>query len=122
LRKWLFRRKTLPPKPYSSREFVKFMGEYLDKEKRGKGSVVWVAYKKGIPIFIPAFSDCSAGFGLIYHQYKREKRGKVDRGYAQMVFSEATIALPLIVNYAYQKGKWKKRKRKDFNHFLDENG
>jgi deoxyhypusine synthase len=26
------------------------------------------AYDKGVPIFVPAFSDCSAGFGLVHHQ------------------------------------------------------
>jgi deoxyhypusine synthase len=40
--------------------------------------------------------------------------GKVDIVYEQMVFSEATIALPLITGYAYHKGGWKKRKAKDF--------
>jgi deoxyhypusine synthase len=28
------------------------------------------AYRRHIPIFVPAFSDCSAGFGLVYHQVK----------------------------------------------------
>jgi deoxyhypusine synthase len=27
------------------------------------------AYEKNVPIFVPAFSDCSAGFGLIHHQW-----------------------------------------------------
>jgi Deoxyhypusine synthase len=35
--------------------------------------------------------------------------GKVDTGNTQMVFSEATIAFPLIVSYAYKKGSWKGR-------------
>lgn len=68
---------SVPPKPYSSREFMKFMGKYLDKKKKGKGSVIWLAYKKETPIFVPAFSDCSAGFGLIYHQWKRKGNPKV---------------------------------------------
>jgi deoxyhypusine synthase len=25
-----------------------------------------------VPIFVPAFSDCSAGFGLVYHQWQRK--------------------------------------------------
>jgi deoxyhypusine synthase len=30
---------------------------------------VLAAYEKNVPIFCPAFSDCSAGFGLIHHQW-----------------------------------------------------
>ena len=35
--------------------------------------------------------------------------GKVDLKYEQMVFCEATIALPLIVSDAYHRGAWKHR-------------
>jgi deoxyhypusine synthase len=187
--------------PYSSREFIKFMGKYLKKKDLGKESVVRIAYEKALPIFVPAFSDSSAGFGLIYHQWKRKNKakvsidsvkdfleltkvktsaketglvmvgggvpknfaqdvtvaadilgensnmhkyaiqitvaderdgglsgstlkeahswGKVDEGSEQMVFSEATIALPLLVSYAYHKGNWEKRRSKDFNKMLD---
>jgi len=194
---------SVPPKPYSSREFIKFMGEYLDKKKKGKSSVVWLAYKKEIPIFVPAFSDCSAGFGLVYHQWRRKDNpkvavdsakgfleftkikiasketglfmigggvpknfaqdvtvaadvlgkkvnmhkyaiqitvaderdgglsgstlkeahswGKVDGKSECMVFSEATIAFPLIASYAYHKGNWKNRKQKSLNVLLNEN-
>ena len=39
-----------------------------------------------------------------------------------MVYSEATIALPLIAGYAYHKGSWKGRKGKEFQKmFLAEN-
>ena len=64
---------SLPPRPFSSREFIWEMGKYLDKVgiKTGK-SVIYSAYQKGIPIFVPAFSDCSAGFGLIHHQWNRK--------------------------------------------------
>ena len=27
------------------------------------------AYENNVPIFVPAFSDCSAGFGFVHHQY-----------------------------------------------------
>src|SRR4029077_3484715 len=40
--------------------------------------------------------------------------GKVDTVYEQMVFAEATLALPLIVGYAYHKGSWKNREAKRF--------
>lgn len=64
---------TLLPRPYSSREFIHGMGAYLEKEGlRTEKSVVYSAYKKGVPIFVPAFSDCSAGFGLVYHQWHKK--------------------------------------------------
>lgn len=191
---------SLPPRPYSSREFIEVMGEYLDRRGKGGSSVVWAAYKERVPVFVPAFSDSGAGFGLVYHQWKRKNNpkltidsvkdfleltkikiaskktglfmigggvpknfaqdvpvaadvigknvgmhkyaiqitvaderdgglsgstlkeaqswGKVDAGFEQMVFSEATIALPLIASYAYHKGNWKKRAQKKFNFLL----
>jgi deoxyhypusine synthase len=33
-----------------------------------ENSVIYAAYKKDVPIFIPAFSDCSAGFGFVMYQ------------------------------------------------------
>ena len=35
--------------------------------------------------------------------------GKVDTVWEQMVFAEATLAVPLITGYAYHKGSWKAR-------------
>lgn len=191
----------LTPGSYSSREFIKIMGAYLEEKNKNHNSVVKAAYQKGIPIFVPAFSDCSAGFGLVYHQWKKEGSsrvtidsvkdfleltrlkiaskdtgllmigggvpknfaqdvtvaadvlgekvamhkyavqitvaderdgglsgstlkeahswGKVDKGYEQIVFSEATLTFPLLASYAYHKGSWKKRSRRDFNKLLD---
>ncbi|MGQ9700006.1 MAG: 1,9-bis(guanidino)-5-aza-nonane synthase [Candidatus Bipolaricaulaceae bacterium] len=60
----------LSPGVYSSREFVREMGRYLVEQGRGEDSLVRVAYEKDVPIFIPAFSDCSAGFGLVLHQWR----------------------------------------------------
>ncbi|MBI5743245.1 MAG: deoxyhypusine synthase [Elusimicrobia bacterium] len=60
---------SLEPRPYSSREFIEEMGRYLSKHGRNKDSVVLAAYEKRVPIFVPAFSDCSAGFGMIEHQW-----------------------------------------------------
>jgi deoxyhypusine synthase len=191
----------LTPGSYSSREFIKIMGAYLEEKNKNHNSVVRAAYQKGIPIFVPAFSDCSAGFGLVYHQWKKEGSsrvtidsvkdfleltrlkiaskdtgllmigggvpknfaqdvtvaadvlgekvamhkyavqitvaderdgglsgstlkeahswGKVDKGYEQIVFSEATLTFPLLASYAYHKGSWEKRSRRDFNKLLD---
>lgn len=62
---------SLPAKAYSSREFILEMGKYLEKHGKNKDSIVLRAYQKNIPIFVPAFSDCSAGFGLVMHQVAR---------------------------------------------------
>lgn len=184
---------TLEPRPYSSREFIAAMGEYLRRNSVKKNSLVQVAHEHGVPIFCPAFSDSSAGFGLVLHQIERPDKhlsidsvkdfreltqikireketgiliigggtpknfiqdtvvcaevlghdvpmhkyavqitvadvrdgacssstlkeaqswGKVDLSYEQMVFAEATSALPLLASYAYHKGDWKKREKK----------
>jgi deoxyhypusine synthase len=190
----------LKPKPYSSREILEEMGKYLVKKAKVKDSIVLSAYKKGVPIFVPAFSDCSAGFGLLHHQWhnpdahasvdsakdfrelvrlKLESKdtgllmigggvpknfaqdvtvgaemlgfepkmhkyaiqitvaderdgalsgstlreacswGKVDTTDEQMVFAEATIALPTLASYGYHKGNWKKRRERRYNALLN---
>ena len=62
---------TLPPRAYSSREFIAEMGKYLQKHAKKKASLVQTAYEHDVPIFCPAFSDSSAGFGLVLHQHER---------------------------------------------------
>jgi deoxyhypusine synthase len=196
----------LEPRPYSSRELLREFGVYLEKTGGPKcpDSIIYEAYKRDVPIFIPAFSDCSAGFGIVAHQHARAQTGqpcvsfdsgkdfyeltqlklktketglfmigggvpknfaqdivvaaeiltdkdapmhkyavqitvadvrdgalssstlkeasswgKVDTVYEQMVYSEATIAVPLIVGYAYHKGSWKARSGKKWNQALE---
>jgi len=60
----------LEPRPYSSREFIKEMGRYLTTHSVKKDSLVQVCYEHDVPIFCPAFSDSSAGFGLVKHQWE----------------------------------------------------
>jgi len=48
----------LPQKEMSSREFLAELG----KEIKDKDSILKIATDKGIPIFIPAISDCVLGF------------------------------------------------------------
>ncbi|MDP2422815.1 MAG: deoxyhypusine synthase [Bacteroidales bacterium] len=72
----------LEPRPYSSREFIHEMGRWLvknpDKAKK-KNSLVQVAYEHKVPIFCPAFTDSSAGFGLVKHQWDNpEKHLSID--------------------------------------------
>jgi deoxyhypusine synthase len=59
---------TLEPKSYTSREFIKELGKYLKLKANKKDSLIETAYDKGVPIFCPAFTDSSAGFGLVMHQ------------------------------------------------------
>lgn len=190
---------SLEPRPYSSREFIIEMGKYLVSNAKKKDSLVQVAYENNVPIFCPAFSDSSAGFGLVLHQVSHPEKhvsidsvkdfleltklkiasavsglliigggvpknfiqdtvvcaevlgkdvpkhkyavqitvadvrdgacssstlkeasswGKVEQGYEQMVYAEATLALPLLASYAYHQGNWKNRKNKNFNLML----
>jgi deoxyhypusine synthase len=197
---------SLEPGPYSSREIIREMGAYLEKNGKNPDSIVLEAYKQDVPIFCPAFSDCSAGFGFVAHIHARAASGqptvsidsakdfyeltqlkiknpetglfmlgggvpknfaqdivvaaeillgddanvpmhkyavqvtvadvrdgalsgstlkeacswgKVDTVYEQMVFSEATIAVPLIVGYAYHKEGWRNRKARRWSQLLE---
>jgi deoxyhypusine synthase len=197
---------SLEPRPYSSREFIQAMGKYLVDNGRttqngNDDSIVLAAYEKQVPIFVPAMSDCSAGFGFVAHQHARQGKpcvsidsakdfyeitklklenpttgllmigggvpknfaqdivvaadilgveasmhkyaiqitvadardgalsgstlkeasswGKVDLTYEQMVFSEATLALPLIAGYAFHKKGYTARTGKRFAEILD---
>ncbi len=65
---------SLPPGAYSSREFIVAMAKYLIAHKQGQDSIVRQAYEHQVPIFVPAFSDCSAGFGLVMHQEQHPER------------------------------------------------
>ncbi|MBI5728329.1 MAG: deoxyhypusine synthase [Candidatus Magasanikbacteria bacterium] len=189
----------LEPRPYSSREFIQAMGEYLVRKAKKKDSLVQLAYEHNVPIFCPAFTDSSAGFGLVLHQANHPEKhlsidavkdfheltqvkmkagetgvlmigggvpknftqdtvvcaevlgvevpmhkyaiqitvadvrdgacssstlkeasswGKVAIGRDQMVFCEATIALPLIASYAYQRGGWRGREARHFSQLF----
>jgi deoxyhypusine synthase len=59
---------TLEPRPYTSREFIKELGRYLKINAKKKNSLIELAYDHNVPIFCPAFTDSSAGFGLVMHQ------------------------------------------------------
>ena len=59
---------TLEPRSYTSREFIKELGKYLKINGKKKDSLIETAYDNNVPIFCPAFTDSSAGFGLVMHQ------------------------------------------------------
>ena len=69
------------PGAYSSREFIEAMGAFLARNPKfaKNESIVKTAYQKRVPIFCPAFSDCSAGFGIVLQQTEaiEEGRGQV---------------------------------------------
>ena len=194
---------SLEPGNYSSRQLIAEFGRYLEENGGPKtdDSIIYEAFKRDIPTFCPAFSDCSAGFGLVHHLHSKDgdphvawdggkdfyeltqlkianpntgifmigggvpknftqdivvaaevlghdapmhkyaiqitvadvrdgalssstlkeasSWGKVDTAMEQMVFSEATLAVPLVVGYGYHKGSWKARKAKKWSSILD---
>ena len=65
---------TLEPRSYTSREFIKELGKYLKTNGKKKGSLIETAYDNNVPIFCPAFTDSSAGFGLVMHQELNPKK------------------------------------------------
>ena len=69
---------SMKPGAYSSREFIREMGKYLDNNGKNPESFVYAAYKKEVPIFCPAFSDSSAGFGLVHHQTEKKNHVSID--------------------------------------------
>ena len=64
----------LEPRAYSSREFIYEMGRWLKSNAVKKNSLIETCYDHDVPIFVPAFSDCSAGFGLVKHQVENPSK------------------------------------------------
>jgi len=191
---------SLQRRPYSSREFIGEMGRFLVDNAKKKDSLVQAAYENKVPVFCPAFSDSSAGFGLVKHQKENEQShvsidcvgdfrelteikirapisglfivgggvpknfaqdtvicaevlgkpvqmhkyavqitvadvrdgacsgstlkeasswGKVDTGYEQMVYAEASSVLPLIVNYVYHRRDWENRAKREWSRIFE---
>ncbi len=61
----------LEPGVMSSRAFIHELGRHLKEHAVKHGSLIENAYDAGVPVFCPAFSDSSAGFGLVKHQWER---------------------------------------------------
>ena len=64
----------LEAKSFTSREFIKEIGKYLKSNSKKKGSLIETASDNKVPIFCPAFTDSSAGFGLVMHQEQNPKK------------------------------------------------
>ena len=65
---------TLEPRSYTSREFIEELGKYLKTNGKKKNSLIETAFDNNVPIFCPAFTDSSAGFGLVMHQELNPKK------------------------------------------------
>ncbi len=65
---------SLEPKAYTSREFIREIGKYLKSNAKKRDSLIETAYDNNVPIFCPAFTDSSAGFGLVMHQEQNPKK------------------------------------------------
>ena len=58
----------MEPGAHSSREFTRALGQHLnDNGAKTDDCILLEAFKRDVPIFCPAFNDCSAGFGLVAH-------------------------------------------------------
>lgn len=61
---------SLEPRRYSTREFLNILGSTLNDSD----SILFNAYRYGVPIFCPAIADSSIGIGLAgYFRWAREK-------------------------------------------------
>jgi deoxyhypusine synthase len=67
----------LEPRPYTSREFLYKLGEYLWRETGGDG-ILTAAYRANVPVFCPAISDSSIGMGLSQARHKKPGAGTID--------------------------------------------
>jgi deoxyhypusine synthase len=64
-------------RPYSTREFLYFLGERLDQESREEG-ILTAAYRQKIPIYCPAIGDSSIGIAIATCRHKGISRLNFD--------------------------------------------
>ncbi len=67
---------SLEPGAYSGREIVDVLARHVEDNHPDAESIILSARRKGVPIFLPAASDCSAGFGVLTHLVRREAEGR----------------------------------------------
>ncbi|MFZ4740031.1 MAG: 1,9-bis(guanidino)-5-aza-nonane synthase [Bacteroidales bacterium] len=87
---------SLEKRAFSSREFIREMGKYLTTHAKKKDSLVQVCYEMNVPIFCPAFTDSSAGFGLVLHQWENpEKHLSIDSVKDFLELTKIKMAAPV---------------------------
>ena len=87
---------SLEKRAYSSREFIREMGKYLTTHAKKKDSLVQVCYEMNVPIFCPAFTDSSAGFGLVLHQWENpDKHVSIDSVKDFLELTKIKMAAPV---------------------------
>ena len=65
----------LDARPHSSREIVAGLGAWLEANRPRARSIVLEAHRRDVPVFVPALSDSSAGFGAVLHRVRTSARG-----------------------------------------------
>ncbi|HET7619383.1 MAG TPA: deoxyhypusine synthase family protein [Vicinamibacterales bacterium] len=68
---------TLERRPYTTREFLYRLGEYLWKET-GRDGILTAAYRASVPIFCPAIADSSIGMGISQARHRDSVAGHID--------------------------------------------
>jgi deoxyhypusine synthase len=68
---------TLERRPYSSREFLFRLGEYLWTQT-GQDGILTAAYRANVPIFCPAIADSSIGMGISQARHRDRSAGLID--------------------------------------------
>jgi deoxyhypusine synthase len=67
----------LERRPYTTREFLYKLGEYL-WQTTGNDGILTAAYRAGVPIFCPAIADSSIGMGLSQARNRDVSAGHID--------------------------------------------
>jgi deoxyhypusine synthase len=68
---------TLELRPYTTREFLYLLGQYL-WTTTGRDGILTAAYRANVPIFCPAIADSSIGMGLSQARQKTPNAGYID--------------------------------------------
>ena len=67
----------LERRPYTTREFLYRLGEYLWRETHADG-ILTAAYRANVPIFCPAIADSSIGMGISQARDRDASAGQID--------------------------------------------
>jgi deoxyhypusine synthase len=68
---------TLERRPYTTRDYLYRLGEYLWNDTGGDG-ILTAAYRANVPIFCPAIADSSIGMGISQARDRDASAGQVD--------------------------------------------